>query len=49
MLSHRPRRAALSLDAALSEIENNQCKLYDAQVVGACTALFRERDFNFSV
>jgi putative nucleotidyltransferase with HDIG domain len=43
MASHRPYRPALGLDAALAEIENNQGKLYDADVVHACLILFREK------
>lgn len=40
--SDRPYRPALGLDVALQEIEENQDSLYDADVVNACVALFRE-------
>ncbi|MCK9195567.1 MAG: PAS domain S-box protein [Syntrophales bacterium] len=45
MASHRPYRAALGLNAALAEIENNKGKLYDADAVDACLRLFREKGF----
>jgi putative nucleotidyltransferase with HDIG domain/PAS domain S-box-containing protein len=48
MVSHRPYRAALPLDAALSEIEGGSGVRYDADAVAACLVLFRERDFRFS-
>jgi len=47
MASHRPYRAALGLDAALAEIENNKGTLYDADVVDACLRVFREKGFQF--
>jgi len=47
MVSHRPYRAALGLDAALQEIRCNRGKLYDTVVVDACLCLFRERGFAF--
>ena len=45
MASHRPYRAALGLNAALEEIENNKGTLYDADAVDACLKLFREKGF----
>ncbi len=45
MASHRPYRPALSLDAALEEINRNRGRLYDSEVTDACLRLFREKDF----
>ncbi len=45
MSSHRPYRAARSLDLALGEIERGRGTLYDNQVVDACLKLFRETGF----
>ncbi len=45
MASHRPYRAALGLDAALAEIENNKGTLYDADAVDACLKIFREKGY----
>jgi len=47
MMSHRPYRAALGIDAALAEIEHGQGQIYDAAAVDACVALFRHKAFNF--
>jgi HD-GYP domain-containing protein (c-di-GMP phosphodiesterase class II) len=47
MMSHRPYRAALGIDAALAEIENGKGGLYDPEAVDACIALFREQGFGF--
>lgn len=47
MVSHRPYRAALGVDAALEEIERHRGVLYDAAVVDACLHLFREKSFVF--
>lgn len=47
MASHRPYRAALGVDAALKEIEDNRGILYDADVVDICIKLFREKGFTF--
>jgi PAS domain S-box-containing protein/putative nucleotidyltransferase with HDIG domain len=47
MVSHRPYRSALGLDAALEEIEKNRGKLYDPDAVDACLKLFREKGFAF--
>ena len=45
--SHRPYRDALGIDKALEEIQNNKGKIYDPEVVDACTKLFKEKDFHF--
>ena len=47
MMSHRPYRASLGIEAALAEIENGKGRLYDPAAVEACTALFRESRFSF--
>ena len=47
MLSHRPYRPALGLDAALAEIEAGKGRLYDPAVVEACVDLFRNKGFKF--
>lgn len=36
MMSHRPYRAALGLNAALAEIRDGRGRLYDPAVVDAC-------------
>lgn len=48
MMSHRPYRPALGIDAALENIALNKGKLFDPAVVEACIKLFRERCFSFS-
>lgn len=45
MLSHRPYRPALGLDAALGEITRHRGVLYDPAVVDACLRLFTERGY----
>jgi len=47
MSSHRPYRAALGIDKALSEITQKRGVLYDANVVDACLWLFTEKSFKF--
>lgn len=47
MVSHRPYRAALGLEAALVELERHRGMLYDDTVVAACLRLFREKGFTF--
>jgi len=47
MASHRPYRPALGVDKALEEIGANAATTYDADVVRACIALFREKGFAF--
>lgn len=42
MMSHRPYRPALGLEAALEEIRANSGILFDAKVVDACLSLFLE-------
>ena len=49
MLSHRPYRPALGLDAALAEIEAAKGRLYDPAAVEACIDLFRNKGFNFQL
>jgi len=45
MASHRPYRPTLGIEAALAEIEMHRGRLYDADAVGACLRLFREKGF----
>jgi putative nucleotidyltransferase with HDIG domain len=45
MASHRPYRPALSIEAALGEIEKNKGFLYDTAVADACLKLFREKGY----
>lgn len=45
MISHRPYRPALPLEAALHELENGTGSRYDGEVCAACLRLFREKDF----
>jgi HD-GYP domain-containing protein (c-di-GMP phosphodiesterase class II) len=45
MASHRPYRAGLGIDAALSEIEKNRGIFYDDAVADTCLRLFREKEF----
>ncbi len=47
MISHRPYRAALELNEALKEIDENSGLLYDSEVVDHCIKLFREERFQF--
>jgi len=48
MVSHRPYRPALGIDAALKEIRAGRGTRYDQQVVDACAALFESGEFSFS-
>ncbi len=48
MMSHRPYRPALGIDAAINEIAMHRGVKYDGKVVDACIKLFRERGFVFS-
>lgn len=48
MVSHRPYRAALGIEAALAEIEDGAGNRYDHDVAAACVNLFRESAFTFS-
>jgi putative two-component system response regulator len=43
MVSHRPYRPGLGIDAALNEIEQNRGIFYDNAVADACLRLFREK------
>lgn len=45
MASHRPYRAGLGMDKALSEIERNHHNSLDTEVVEAALRLFREKGF----
>ena len=45
MSSHRPYRASLGIDKALTEIEDGRGTKYDAGVVDACLHLFRNSGF----
>jgi PAS domain S-box-containing protein/putative nucleotidyltransferase with HDIG domain len=47
MASHRPYRPALGIEKALEMILNEKGKSYDSQIVDACVALFKNRDFQF--
>jgi PAS domain S-box-containing protein/putative nucleotidyltransferase with HDIG domain len=48
MASHRPYRPALGIDRALKEIAGNRGRLYDANVVDACLAVFSKGSFKFA-
>jgi hypothetical protein len=48
MISHRPYRAALSLDEAMQELQDGAGTRYDGAACAAATQLFRERGFTFS-
>ena len=45
----RPYRKGLGLDAALDEIQNNSGKLYDSNVVDACTDLMTKQRNRFAI
>jgi PAS domain S-box-containing protein len=45
--SFRPYRPGLGVEHALGEIEAGRDKLFDGEVVDACTRLFRALDFSF--
>jgi len=47
MASHRPYRAALGIDAALTEIRAGSGTRYDQQIADACVALFESGEFSF--
>jgi PAS domain S-box-containing protein/putative nucleotidyltransferase with HDIG domain len=47
MASHRPYRAALGINAALSEIEKGKGEFYDSEVVEICLKLFNRKKFKF--
>lgn len=45
MVSHRPYRPGLGMDAALEEITRHRAVLYDPEVVDACLKLFRDQAY----
>ena len=47
MLSHRPYRPGLGIDAALAELAKGQGSAYDSAAVAACTKILREDRFRF--
>ena len=47
MMSHRPYRPALGVDAALAQIEKGKGRLFDPAAVDACRNLFRQNDVSF--
>ena len=48
MASHRPYRAGLGIEAALTEVGRYRGVLYDAQAVDACLRLFREKRYQLT-
>jgi putative nucleotidyltransferase with HDIG domain len=48
MVSHRPYRAALGVEKALTELERGAGTLYDRDVIRICIELFREDGFSFT-
>ena len=48
MSTHRPYRAALSIEKALDEIIKNKGIKYDASAVDACVKIIREQNFSFA-
>jgi len=48
MTSHRPYRAALSIEDALNEIIKNKTELFDPDVVDACVKVFKKEKFVFT-
>jgi putative two-component system response regulator len=49
MVSHRPYRAGLGVDAAMEEIIRNRGLIYDSVVVDVCVKLFREQGYTLPV
>ncbi len=47
MVSHRPYRPTLGIDAALAEIENRRGTTFDPDAVDACLKLFHQNQFTF--
>jgi PAS domain S-box-containing protein/putative nucleotidyltransferase with HDIG domain len=47
MMSHRPYRSALGVDAAIEEITKYRGTKFDSKVVDVCIELFRENGFEF--
>ena len=48
MVSHRPYRAGLGVEAALEEIKRGSGRLYDSRVAESCARVFTNHDFKFS-
>ncbi|MBN2098223.1 MAG: HD domain-containing protein [Dehalococcoidia bacterium] len=48
MMSDRPHRPALGVEAAMAEISSGKGTLYDANAVEACIRLFKEGKFQFN-
>ena len=48
MVSHRPYRPGLGIDAALAEITGKKGILFEPAVVDVCLRLFRQQGFKFS-
>lgn len=48
MMSHRPYRAGLGLEAALDEITQNRGILYHPDAVDSCVKLFREKGYQLA-
>jgi HD-GYP domain-containing protein (c-di-GMP phosphodiesterase class II) len=48
MSSHRPYRAALGMEAALTEIRAHAGIKFDADVVAVCARLIEEKGFQFT-
>jgi PAS domain S-box-containing protein/putative nucleotidyltransferase with HDIG domain len=48
MMSHRPYRPGLGIDAALAQVRREAGTTLDPQVVDACERVFREQAFSFS-
>ena len=49
LVTHRPYRPALGIEAALDEIDKRRGKCYDPRVVDACLALFQKRGYRLEV
>jgi PAS domain S-box-containing protein len=47
MISHRPYRPALGMEAALAEIKQGRGRIYDSAAVDACLRLLRSGTFSF--
>lgn len=47
MMSHRPYRPGLGIDAALAEIEKGKGRIYDVAVVDACVKVMRAGTVSF--
>lgn len=47
MSAHRPYRAALGVDAALSEIVRGRGSKFDEKVVDSCMKIFKEDGYQF--